>query len=136
VLCYRASLYKINKTRFINFVCRVLLHLISASIKTFSLSLSEEYDPYIINQWISVISNKRVKKISVRSLKECNISCYPIFKCQSLEELVLGMGHSVIQFPSFVCLSSLSVLHLITIRTGMTITCYSSMLEKLDIKLL
>jgi hypothetical protein len=120
-------LSEIEKSRFMNFVCRVLLHLNTASIKTFSLSLSEKYDPYIINQWISSVSNRRVKRISVCSLQECNISCYPIFKCQSLEELVLGMDQSIIQFPSFVRLSSLTVLHLITtFRNGMKVTCYSS----------
>lgn len=119
-------IYKLKKTRFMNFVCRVLFHLNSASIDSFSFYLSEQYDPYIISQWISVVSNRKVKKIHLRSLEECNISVYPIFKCQTLEELVLALGHSIVQFPSFVCLSSLTVLHFIAIRTGMTITCYSS----------
>ncbi|CAI8613291.1 unnamed protein product [Vicia faba] len=126
-LCFgdKATIYsqdKINKTTFINFVYTMLLHLNTLNINKFSLSLSEKYDPYIINNWISFALNRKVKEISVRSIQECNISCYPIFKCQSLQNLVLNMNHSTIQFPSFVCLSSLTVLSLV----AMKITCCSS----------
>ncbi|XP_058764453.1 F-box protein At3g59000-like [Vicia villosa] len=118
--------YPINKTTFINFVCRMLLHLNASNINLFDLALSEKYDPFIINQLISLVLNKKVKEICLLSMGECNISCYPIFKCQSLEKLVLGLGHSIIQFPSFVSLSSLTVLKLTAIRNPMKITCYSS----------
>ncbi|KAI5428275.1 F-box protein At4g22280 isoform X3 [Lathyrus oleraceus] len=120
------GVYQINKTTFINFVCRMLLHLNASNINEFHLILEEKYDPYIIGQLISLVSNKKIKVISLRSINECSISCYPIFKCQSLEKLELAMGHSIIQFPSFVCLSSLTALYLVAIRNPMKITCYSS----------
>ncbi|XP_058756149.1 F-box/FBD/LRR-repeat protein At3g14710-like [Vicia villosa] len=120
----RAS-YQI-KTSFINFVCRLLHRLNASSISKFYLSLSEKYDPYIFSELTSLVSNQKVKEICLISLQECNISCYPIFKCQSLEKLVLCLGLSIIQFPSFVCLSSLTVLRLTSIRDPMKITCYSS----------
>ncbi|KAI5428282.1 hypothetical protein KIW84_033316 [Lathyrus oleraceus] len=105
---------------------RMLLHLNASNINEFHLLLEEKYDPYIIGQLISLVSNKKIKVISLLSHNECSISCYPIFKCQSLEKLELAMGHSIIQFPSFVCLSSLTALYLVAIRSPMKITCYSS----------
>ncbi|XP_050911869.1 F-box protein At4g22280 isoform X3 [Lathyrus oleraceus] len=126
-LCLNDSnIYLRNKTTFINFVCRMLLHLNASNINEFHLLLEEKYDPYIIGQLISLVSNKKIKVISLLSHNECSISCYPIFKCQSLEKLELAMGHSIIQFPSFVCLSSLTALYLVAIRSPMKITCYSS----------
>lgn len=111
------------KNRYIDFVCRVLLLLNSATIQKFSLDISENLDPYHINLWISAISNKRVKNISVsvRSWINFNLSAYPLFKCQSLEELVLEMMCNI-EVPTFVSLSSLTVLDLY----GITLTCYSS----------
>ncbi|XP_058757993.1 FBD-associated F-box protein At4g10400-like isoform X2 [Vicia villosa] len=112
-----------EKTRFMNFVYRVLLHLNSASIKEFSLEISQNLDSYHINQWISAVSNKSVKKISIWSLYGCNLSSYPLLKCQSLEKLVLKtMDRFIIKVSTLVRLSSLTVLNLI----GVTFTCYGS----------
>jgi hypothetical protein len=112
-----------RKTRFINFVYRVLLNLNTATIRTFSLDILHNFDPYHIDQWISAVSNRRVKIIRVKLWKKCNLYTYPLFKCQSLEELKLQMlGRCILKFPTFVCLSSLIDLHLF----GITFTCYSS----------
>ncbi|KEH44455.1 putative F-box domain, leucine-rich repeat domain, L domain-containing protein [Medicago truncatula] len=116
------------KNRYIDFVCRVLL-LNSATIQKFSLDISENLDPYHINLWISAISNKRVKNISVsvRSWINFNLSAYPLFKCQSLEELVLEMMCQCnIEVPTFVSLSSLTVLDLY----GITLTLNLPVLRK------
>ncbi|RHN82682.1 putative F-box domain-containing protein [Medicago truncatula] len=95
-----------RKTRFINFVYRVLLNLNTATIQTFSLDILHNFDPYHINQWISVVSNKRVKIIRVKLWKKCNLYTYPLFKCQSLEELKLQMlGRCILKFPNLICLS-------------------------------
>ncbi|KAL5058700.1 hypothetical protein RYX36_030304 [Vicia faba] len=118
--------YRENKNSFTNFVCRMLLHFNASNINAFWLHLFEEYDPYIISHLISLVSNQKVKEISLRSIEECNISCYPIFNCQSLEKLELALGRSTIQFPSFISLSSLTKLTFMEIRHPMKITCYSS----------
>ncbi|KAK2405582.1 F-box/FBD/LRR-repeat protein [Trifolium repens] len=116
-----------TKTWFVSYVSRVLLHLNSASIEEFSLQINEKYDSYLINQWISAVSNKRVKRIHVSSFKACDLFFCPLFKCQSLEELLLDMtGGCSIKIPTFVSLSSLTVLHLV----GITFTCYSSNTSK------
>ncbi|XP_045832646.1 F-box/FBD/LRR-repeat protein At3g14710-like [Trifolium pratense] len=115
------------KTWFVNYVSRVFLHLNSASIEEFSLEIDEKYDSYLINQWISAVSNKRVKRIHVWSIKACDLFFCPLFKCQSLEELVLDIiGGCSIKIPTFVSLSSLTVLDLV----GITFTCYSSITSK------
>ncbi|KAJ1384003.1 Leucine-rich repeat domain superfamily, partial [Sesbania bispinosa] len=124
---------KIRKKCFSNFVYWVLLNLNSSSIHSFTLDISEKYDTSHINQWISVVLNRRVKKLCVHSKKELNPCFLSLFKHQSLEELVLTMGrigYCVIRVPSFVCLSSLTVLKL----TETTIACYfSNDLKKLTL---
>lgn len=113
---------KIKKTCFLNFVNRVLLHLNSSSLQSFSLVISEKYNPSHINDWISAVLNRRVKKLCVDSLKELTLSSHVFLKSQSLEELVLKMKHCcVIKVPSSVRLLSLTVLEL----TKITFNCYS-----------
>ncbi|GAU12185.1 hypothetical protein TSUD_01520 [Trifolium subterraneum] len=114
-------------TWFVNYVSRVLLHLNSACIEEFSLHINEKYDSCLINQWISAVSNKKVKRIDVWSYQECDLFFCPLFKCQSLEELVLVItGGCSIKIPTFVGLSSLTVLNF----AGITFTCYSSHTSK------
>ncbi|KAK2459039.1 F-box/FBD/LRR-repeat protein [Trifolium repens] len=116
-----------TKTWFVNHVSRVLLHLNSASIEEFSLQICEKHDSYLINQWISAVSNKRVKRINVQSMKALDLFYYPLFACKSLEELVLDMlSGCSIQIPTFVSLSSLTVLDM----SKITFTCYSSNTSK------
>jgi hypothetical protein len=113
---------------FTNFVSRVLFHLDRATIHEFSLRISEDYDPCYINQWISSVLNRRVKKLKVILVErnKSNISSFPLFECQFLEELVFKMNYSTsctIKVPSFVSLSSLRVLDL---SGKITFTSYSS----------
>ncbi|AES66878.2 putative F-box domain, leucine-rich repeat domain, L domain-containing protein [Medicago truncatula] len=122
------SLNKIRKKGFVDFVDRVLLHLNSAHIQSFSLKMSEEYNYFYINsfninKWISVVVNLRVRNLCIylkKGLEIQLVSFDALFKCQSLEELVLN--GCAFTLPSFVCLSSLTILKL----SRITITCDSS----------
>ncbi|KAJ1384007.1 F-box-like domain superfamily [Sesbania bispinosa] len=128
-LCFKDkehySSKKIRKTCFCNFVHDVLHHLNSSSIQSLTLTISEEYDPSHINEWISAVLNRRVKKLCVYSQKDLNLSSLNIFECQSLEKLDLTMAWMVccvIRVPTFVFLSSLTVLKF----SGIRFTCYFS----------
>ncbi|XP_058741912.1 F-box/LRR-repeat protein At4g14103-like [Vicia villosa] len=109
---------------FSKFVNRVLLHLNNATIQEFHLSLPENYDPNYINQWVSTVLNRGVKKINVSSKKERNTLRFPLFECQSLEEIVFKMiiRYSTMKPASFICLPSLTILKLV----GIKFTCHSS----------
>ncbi|TKY49268.1 F-box/FBD/LRR-repeat protein [Spatholobus suberectus] len=121
----------ISKTRFVNSVYRVLLHLNTSSIQGFSLSLSEYYDPYHVNQWISAMLNRRVKQLCIDSTEKFDIP-HSLWKSRSLETLVLDMNVFTlrrtkdcdirVKVPTFVCLSSLTVLKL----SRITFTCSPS----------
>lgn len=110
---------KIRNKCLVDFVDRVLLHLLnSADIQSFSLALARTYDSFYINNLISVVLSFRIKKLCVDLQKELTVSSYALFDCKSLEELMLnGCAFSL---PSFVCLSSLTILKLsrITITYG------------------
>ncbi|XP_020203357.1 F-box/FBD/LRR-repeat protein At3g14710 isoform X2 [Cajanus cajan] len=122
----------IGKTRFVNSVYRVLIHLNTSSIQSFSLSLSENYNSYHVNQWISVMLRRRLKELYIKSTKENDIFSPSLWKSPSLEKLVLCMSACSIKrkmnydvrvkVPTCVCLSSLTVL----ILNGITFTCAPS----------
>ncbi|TKY49269.1 F-box/FBD/LRR-repeat protein [Spatholobus suberectus] len=131
--CDRKLYYhtKISRTRFLNSVYRVLLHLDTSSIQSFTLSLSKDYDSYHVNQWISAILYRGVKELYIDSNKTLDIPLHSLWKSQSLEKLVLNtsvcatrlnMNGCAIRVPPFVCLSSLTVLKL----SGITFTCHPS----------
>lgn len=113
---------RISRTHFLNSVYRVLLNLDASSVQSFTLSLTKDYHSYHINQWISAILNRGVKELLIESNKNLDISSYSLWKSQSLEKLVLNMNGCVIGVPSFVCLSTLTVLKL----TRITFTCQPS----------
>jgi len=76
---------KIRKKCFVDFVDRVLLHLLSsADIQSFCLALARTYDSYYINNLISVVLSFRIKKLCVDLQKEHAVSSYSLFKCKSL----------------------------------------------------
>jgi len=104
---------KIMKKGFVDFVNRVLLDLNSARIESFSLSMSEKYNSSYIDKWISVVINLGVRNLCVHLQKEL-VSFDALFKYQSLEELVLN--GCAFTLPSFVCLSSLTILKLSSIN--------------------
>nr|KYP40499.1 F-box/FBD/LRR-repeat protein At4g26340 family [Cajanus cajan] len=112
----------ISRTHFLNSVYRVLLNLDASSVHSFTLSLTKNYHSYHINQWISAILNRGVKELLIESNKNLDISSYSHWKSQSLEKLVLNMNGCAIGVPSFVCLSTLTVLKL----TRITFTCQPS----------
>jgi hypothetical protein len=112
---------KIRKTRFVDFVDMILIHLLSrANIQSFSLALSWARDYSLINKWINVVLTFRIKKLCVDLKKEHTIPSNSFFQCKSLEELVLN--RCAITFSTYVSLSSLTVLKLCNV----TITCDSS----------
>jgi hypothetical protein len=112
---------KIRKTRFVDFVDMILIHLLSrANIQSFSLALSWARDYSLINKWINVVLTFRIKKLCVDLKKEHTIPSNTFFQCKSLEELVLN--RCAITFSTSVSLSSLTVLKLCNV----TITCDSS----------
>lgn len=117
---------KIHKTLILNFVYRVLLHLNSSRIQSFSLSLSKNYDPYHVNQWISTALRRGVKELFIHSKKKLDIFSHSLLKSQCLEKLVVNMHCPMIRkngcamrVPTFVFLSSLVVLKL----SDVTFTC-------------
>nr|KYP40504.1 Putative F-box/LRR-repeat protein At4g13960 family [Cajanus cajan] len=100
---------------FSKFVSRVLFLVNASSIQSCSLSLSEVYDAHHVNHWISDIINKRVKEVSIYSKNRNYIWNY-LWQCKSLEKLVQNMNDcKTVIVPSFVSLSSLTVLKLIRI---------------------
>ncbi|KAK7272621.1 hypothetical protein RJT34_29339 [Clitoria ternatea] len=124
---------RIKKTCFSNFVNRVLLHLNASSIQSFSLSISENYDTSQVNEWISAILSRRVKKLCVdfcswkklgfcSHSRELDLSSHSLLSSQSLVELVLMMYDCVIKIPTFAYLSSLTILKF----SGITLTCHTS----------
>ncbi|KAL2331266.1 hypothetical protein Fmac_018847 [Flemingia macrophylla] len=123
----------IGKTRFVNSVYRVLLHLNTSSIQSFSLSLSEHYNSYHVNQWISaMLRRRRLKELYIDSTEKIDIFSPSLWKSPSLEKLVLVMNvYSMrrkmnfdirVKVPTCVCLSSLTVLKL----SGIIFTCAPS----------
>ncbi|KAK7395687.1 hypothetical protein VNO78_16252 [Psophocarpus tetragonolobus] len=103
---------------------RVLHHLKTSTIQSFSLFLSKYYDDEDISQWKSALSNRRVKELCIDSTEKPHISMHSLWKIQlqSLEKLLLHVKGCEIRFPTFGCLSSLTILEL----WGITFTCDSS----------
>jgi hypothetical protein len=104
---------KIKKAQFLQFVNRVLSHLNSSTIDSFSLSVHYDYDGSDINELVSFVSSRSVKNICLESLspsEERVFQSNSLFECQSLEELV--MKNCIAIFPSFASLSSLTSLKL------------------------
>ncbi|RDX80292.1 F-box/FBD/LRR-repeat protein, partial [Mucuna pruriens] len=114
--------YNISKSRLVNSLYRVLLHLNTSSIQSFSLYLSENYDPYHVNRWVSAILHRRVNELYILSKKKVDILTHLLWKSQSLEKLVLNIKDCYIKLPTFVSLSSLTYLGL----TDIMFTCKPS----------
>ncbi|CAJ1957769.1 unnamed protein product [Sphenostylis stenocarpa] len=125
----------IRKNSFLNSVYRVLLHLNSSSIQSLSVSISENYDPYHVNQWISALISRKVKEICIHSVKTFGISSNStLWKSPYLENLTLSMkAYPIIirrptdydmrvTVPTNVDFLSLTVLNL----SGITLTCAPS----------
>ncbi|XP_057444870.1 F-box/FBD/LRR-repeat protein At3g14710-like [Lotus japonicus] len=102
----------VRRSLFLSFVHRVLLYLNSSSIQSFSLTISEKYEPCHVDHWISAVVSRRVKKLCIYSKKEQAFSSHSLMKYKSLEELVLNVYHCEIGFPTFALFSSLTVLNL------------------------
>jgi len=103
---------KIKKAQFLQFVNRVLSHLNSSTIDSFSLSIHYDYGSSDINELVSFVSSRSVKNICFESLSEeqCVFNSNSLFECQPLEEFV--MKNCITMFPSFASLSSLTSLKL------------------------
>ncbi|KHN26285.1 Putative FBD-associated F-box protein [Glycine soja] len=111
---------KIRKIPFYKFVNKVLLHLESSSIQSFSLSLSQSYRHCRVDKWINdILINLRVKELYINSKQNLSISCHTLLESPSLEVLMLNMNWYSITLPTFVCLSSLTVLKF----SKITVTC-------------
>ncbi|XP_057444871.1 F-box/FBD/LRR-repeat protein At3g14710-like [Lotus japonicus] len=102
----------VRRNLFLSFVYRVLLYLNSSSIQSFSLTISEKYEPCHLDQWISVVVSRGVKKLCVNSENKLTLSSHSIMKYKSLEQLVLCVVGCEIKVPTTACLSSLTVLNL------------------------
>ncbi|XP_057443649.1 F-box/FBD/LRR-repeat protein At3g14710-like [Lotus japonicus] len=104
---------KIRKDLFVSFVNRVLLRLNSSSIQSFSLAISDEYEPLHVDQWISAVVSRKLKKLCVNSKFQLQtLSSHSLMKYKSLEELVLNVLQCEIDVPTFALFSSLTVLNL------------------------
>ncbi|KAL2980715.1 hypothetical protein AAZX31_13G245700 [Glycine max] len=110
---------KIDKFHFLDFVYGVLFHLNNSRIQSFSLYLSEKYDPNHVNRWLANILNRGVTELSINSEKDLSISSYSILESQPLEKLVLKMKLGFFTVPTFVYLSSLIFLKL----SGIIVIC-------------
>ncbi|XP_057444868.1 F-box/FBD/LRR-repeat protein At3g14710-like [Lotus japonicus] len=107
---------KIRKTFFMNFVYMVLLRLNSSNIQSFSLAISDKYEPYHVDQWIFAVLSRRVKKLCVNSeKKQQTLFSHSIMRYKSLEELVLNVNWNI-KVPTFACFSFLTVLNMSGIK--------------------
>jgi hypothetical protein len=91
------------KQNFINFVYKTLHFTQNYSMQSFSLFIRNNYDPTLLNTWISCIFKKRVKKLSICSTFELPFSAltsHALFNhCNALEELMLRMSCCAIKVP-------------------------------------
>ncbi|CAJ2659469.1 unnamed protein product [Trifolium pratense] len=110
---------KIKKMQFVQFVYRVLRHLDSSMIDSFSLSLCYNYAH--IKEWISLVLSRKVKKVYLEAQSKHQYQEFPtkkkkefptnsLFECQYLQELCLKNFR--IRLRPFITLSSLTVLKL------------------------
>ncbi|XP_057448695.1 F-box/FBD/LRR-repeat protein At3g14710-like [Lotus japonicus] len=107
-----SSSKKISKDLFVSFVYRVLLHLNSSGIQSFSLDMSEDYEAIHVDEWISAVVSRGVKMLCVDSDQKGNLSSHSLMKYKTLEELVLYAYGCEIEVPTFAIFSSLTVLNL------------------------
>ncbi|KAF7822568.1 F-box/FBD/LRR-repeat protein [Senna tora] len=107
-----------KKKCFADFVSRVLLHLTTSSIHSFSLNVvSNGYDSSLMNTWISAVLHRRVGKLMIyyhptHSYSSLTILCsQSLFSCKSLVHLSLNMS-CIVRLPAFVHLPNLKALEL------------------------
>ncbi|KAL2338056.1 hypothetical protein Fmac_012502 [Flemingia macrophylla] len=97
-----------------------VLHRLNAStIQSLSLSFSEKYEPRFVNDCISAVLYRGVKELCINSTEIIHINMHSLLESPNLEKFVLNMNGLVIRIPTFLCLSSLTVLKLFRI----TLTC-------------
>lgn len=99
---------------FKNFVNRTLLLTKGSNVESFSLLMSNKYDTYLLNTWIScVLIPQKVKNLRIHSKLKCAwafsvLASQSLFNSIFLEELALKMFSCDIEVPtmdvSFGCL--------------------------------
>ncbi|XP_057444867.1 putative FBD-associated F-box protein At5g56690 [Lotus japonicus] len=106
----------VRKIVFLSFVYRVLLHLNSSSIQSFSLDLFGKYESLHVDQWISAVVSRRVKKLWIKlyliSNKDQALPSHFLLRYRSLEELVLKVERCDIKVPTSALFPSLTLLKL------------------------
>lgn len=101
------------KKSFGDFLLRVLLHLKNPEIQSFTLQVTNKYDPALVNACISAILNRGVRKLRIHCPFDLIMfSSRPLFACESLEELVLTIYFSHVRVPAYVSLPNLKTLKL------------------------
>ncbi|XP_058736041.1 F-box/FBD/LRR-repeat protein At3g14710-like [Vicia villosa] len=97
---------KTLKQCFINFVNRVLLLTGSHSVESFSLVITNKYDPTVLNTLITFILKKRIKRLSISSREELTFSTltsHYLFNHATCLEVLVLMTHysSPIKIPIY-----------------------------------
>ncbi|KAK7272622.1 hypothetical protein RJT34_29340 [Clitoria ternatea] len=112
LLCFGT---KMQKEQFVHFVNRVLLHLASSCIQSFSLCLTCHYDSSQVSAWISSVLERGLQKLHVQYANEVLLCCHSLFSCSSLVQLVLQMN-CTLSLPILSCLPNLQHLSISGIK--------------------
>lgn len=101
-----------------NFVYRALLLTKNPSIESFSLVMTNKYDVYMFNTWISGILNRNVKNLHICSHFEVPFNAHTsdsLFDSEVLEELVLKMICTIPVVKTFLHFGHLKCLRLCSV---------------------